>query len=425
MDSQSEKKTFKIAFLSFSRHAFLFIFLLSFILRLFLGLTFSNDSNSDYAVIIAQHLAANQGYTLDGKQPTAFRSPGYPLILTALIKVFGDFRIPLIILRAIIAAANTCLCAWLAMKIFNPGSGIIAGLLYAFIPYLAHKEAITELPFVIFGILSGLSLLWKSWKNKKIIWLVPAGLMFSFSYLIRPDIGILPFFFTFCMFIALRKKQKSVAYRASPIIFVLIFLLGISPWAIRNKIVFGRWYLGQTFFWYNVFIANHARTFQVYPAMSLDSFSSIIPLPNTPVLKDEFEKEDWYRKLAFTEINKLGAKNIVHYSLRKLFYLWQIRLVPYKKHLESGKIGDVDRTIAENLTFSIPYISLIAFALIGLWRERRRRGLILFTLGFLFIFSLPYITTFVAYSRYATQVYFVLIIFAARGITSLKRSINI
>ena len=405
-----------------SRRIFLYIFLAGFAARLLLGLWLRHNIDNDTVTIIARNILSGNGYSLDGTQPTALRAPGLTFILLGLIALFSEYTIPLAIIRAIIGGANACLCAWLGIKIFNRRTGIIAGILYIIIPYLAQKEAVTELGFVIFGLLSGLCLLWKAWSTKKLVWIIPSALAFSFSYLVRPDIGIIPVFISFCILIGAGKAGNPRRHLSAAIMLCSIFLIGISPWAIHNKIVFGRWYFGQTFLWHNIYTGNHPRTFEIYPVATLDSFFPAVPMEKKYITKKrEFEREESYRRQALTQIKKLGPQNILKYSLRKLLYLWDIRLIPYKKHLpnnsRTNKPYDISRSAIDNLIFSIPYIFLVTFALIGCWQERRRPKLLLFIFGLLLSFSLPYMINF-AYSRYTTQVYFVLIIMAARGLVS-------
>ena len=409
-----------------SRRIFLYIFLAGFIVRLLSGLWLRHNIDDDSATIIARNILSGNGYSLDGTRPTALRTPGFPFILAILIALFSEYTIPLVILRAIIGGANACLCAWLAIKIFNRRTGIVAGILYMIIPYLAQKEAVTELSFVTFGLLAGLCLSWKGWNTKKLAWIIPSALAFSFSYLVRPDIGIIPVFISFYLLIGMGKAGKPRWQLTAAIMLVSTFLIGISPWAIRNKIAFGRWYVSQTFLWHNIYIGNHPRTFQVYPASTLDSFVQAVPMGKNNITgRGEFKREESYRRQALAEIKKLGPQNILKYSLRKLLYLWDIRLVPYKKHLpnnsRTGKPYDISHSVIDNLIFSIPYLFLVTFALIGCWQERRRPKLLLFIFGLLLSFSLPYMINF-AYSRYTTQVYFVLIIMAARGLVSFLKT---
>jgi hypothetical protein len=103
-------------------------------------------------------------------------------------------------------------------------------------------------------------------------------------------------------------------------------------------------------------------------------------------------------------------------------------MTPYLKRIENPATHqplNSERGVTENLIFSIPYLFLVCFAFLGCWQiHRRLPQLLVFSAGFLLTFSLPYMLTF-AYSRYAVPAYFVLIILAAKGISSLKKSLNI
>ncbi len=396
----------------------LYVFLFALLVRLPVGFWFTNASGSDYAAI-ARNLARGAGYSLGNGQPTAWRTPGYTLILAGLMALFGEQRAPLIILTSIVGAINAGLCAWLGLKIFHRSVGFIAGILYALIPYLAQKEATTSGGLTTLGLLAGLCLLWKGWKNKSFIYLGFSGLCFAFSYLVSPTIGSIPLFLSISLVLGLRKGKDIRWHLVSAAILLLAFAIGIFPWAARNYKVFKRLYIAQTFFWYDVYTGNHARTFQVYPHLSLDNFIFIVPLKNPPQHADEFTQESWFRQLALAEIRKSNLKEILIRGCRKLLYLWDIRMIPYTDRVGNnpwnGQTLDTQRSPIKNLAFSLPYLFLVAFSLIGCWQERKRLWLLLFTVGFLFSFSIPYIVT-VAYSKYTTQVYFVLILLAARGL---------
>lgn len=401
-----------------SKWMILYLFLCGLLVRFIVGCWVTGGFDSDYA-IIARNFAQGAGYSLDGIHPTAWRTPGYPLILAALIALFGEQKIPLIILTAVVGAINASLCCWLGIKIFRRSVGLIAGILYIFIPYLAQKEATTNGGLITLGLLIALCLLWKGWKNKNFIYIGFSGLWFAFSYLVSPTIGLIPVFISLILLLGLRKNKNIRWHLVSAIILMLAFAIGIFPWAARNYKVFKRLYIAQTFFWYDVYTGNHPRTFQIYPYLSLDNFVFIVPIKNPPRYTNEFERESWFRQLALAEICKFNPKEILSRGWRRFLYLWNLRMIPYTDRVGNdpltGHTLDSKRSLTKNLAFSIPYLFLIIFALIGCWQERKRLWLLLFTVGFLFTFSIPYIVA-VAYSKYTTQVYFVLILLAARGL---------
>lgn len=402
---------------------FFYIFLFGLLVRLPVGFKFTDVFSSNYATI-AWNLIHGAGYSLGGGHPTALRTPGYTLILAGLMALFGKQRTPFIVFFSIVGAINASLCAWLGIKIFNRKVGLAAGLLYVFIPYLAQKEAATPNGLITLGLLAALCLLWKGWQNKSLLYIGLAGLCFAFSYMVSPSIGLIPLFVSICLLLGLRQGKNIRWHLVSAIILMLIFAIGIFPWAARNYKIFKRLYISRSFFWYNVYTGNHARTFEIYPVLSLDNFAYLVPPTNGLKFTNEIEQDLWFRQQAIAEIRRLGLAEIITRCSRKFFYLWSVRIVPYTDRLgndpHSGRPLDVKRSAIKNLLFSVPYGFILIFTLIGCWQERRRPFLLLFTLGFIFTFSIPYMVT-IAYSKYAAQIYFILILLAARGLVYIVK----
>ena len=407
-----------------SKKIIFYLLLIGLLIRLGIGLWTGYNLNSDYAQI-ARNIAQAKGYSLDGLHPTAFRSPGYPLILAGIMFLFGQAKLPFIFLHALIAAINAVLCAQLGARLFQRKAGVVAGIIYIFIPYLAYQEAVSESGLVSLGLLAALYLLIQGRSGKNLFCIGLSGIMLAFSYLVRPTVGLIPIFISLALLFDLRRQKKISWNMAAAVILIFTFCVGILPWGLRNKKVFARWYFSQTLFWDNLAKGNNARTFQIYPYLSLDNYTYILH-KNIPGFVDEFAIEDWIRQKAQAELHKFKAADLIKGSLRKLFYLWHIRLVPYTDRIGNDALDqtlDRKRSLTKNLVFSIPYILLIISAGMGFGQERRRKRLLLFLAGFLLFFSMPYMIFF-AYSRYATPVYFILIILAARGLVFLAQKLN-
>jgi 4-amino-4-deoxy-L-arabinose transferase-like glycosyltransferase len=70
-------------------------------------------------VLLAQNLAAGKGYTYAG-QPTAFRAPVYPIVLAALMKLFGQHLFEAVRLEQFFMGLLIAyLCASVAGKVFG------------------------------------------------------------------------------------------------------------------------------------------------------------------------------------------------------------------------------------------------------------------------------------------------------------------
>lgn len=394
--------------------------------RFFMGLWIAHDLlNSEYS-ILARNLIIGNGLSFGQANHTAWRMPLYPLMLASWMKLFGETNLAILILNSLVGAINAVLCGLLARKIFGKTAGIIAAGLYALIPYLAQKEILTESAMVSLGLMGGLYLLLNAKKQRPLLTVAASGIFFCFAYLTRPTVGLIPLFISGGLLIKAYQKKK-IHYFIRAIVFVSVFLAGILPWAMRNKFTLGHFYFTQTNFWYNFYMGNHRHTFEMYPQVSLDSIRTLYPYQEQ-LPQDEFKREEWHFQKVKEEIRAIGTGAMLGANLKKLFLLWGIRMTPYMKRIEdpvTGRLLNKERSISENLIFSIPYLFIVCLAFLGCWQIRRRLPqLLIFSAGFLMAFSLPYMFTY-AYSRHAVPAYFILIILAAKGITSLKKSLNI
>lgn len=395
------------------------IFLAALISRLALGFFLGFTPGHDYSGI-ADNIVSIGSYSFDGIHPTAYRTPVYPLFLAMLKALSGNNISSFIIAASIIAALNACLCAHLAKQFFNRRAGLTAGLIYILTPYLAQKEVSTENGLVTLGLLATVCLFWKARQKHIPVPLPAAGLCLAFSYLTRPTTGLIPFFLgAVIIFDAGYEKIISRRLIAAGIL-ILAFSAGILPWGIRNKIAFEKWYFGQTNFWYNFYIGNHPRTFEIYPRLSLDN------LVRTTAINarggDEFQQEDWFYRQSMDNLKKTGPINFALNCLRKLGLLWQAQLAPYTERIgndpNTKQPLDKERNTLKNLSYSIPHAGILLLTAIACLRQGKRKKLFLFMFGFIFCFSVPYMLTF-AYSRYVTPAYFILIIMASSYLPSL------
>jgi len=412
-------------FLSSKRILF-YIFLLSFIVRLFIGLRFSGNLHTFYWRV-AKNIVSGRGLSLNGNHPTAHTAPVYPLILAGIMAIFGEGKFPVIVVLALVGAINAVLCGILSREAFGEKSALGASLIYAFIPYLATQESMTEQGLVTLGLISSLYFLFKGYKSKKLIFMAACGIMLSFTCLVRSDIALIPFYIFLSLFVSRYRSNKTTRWHISAAaLFILAFAIGVSPWFIRNRMVFGRPYLGDDKFWVNFYVSNHARTFEIYPQLSLDNFRSLIEDFDTSSFANEADLAERLRQRSLEEMRKRSLKENAGMFFKKFIYLWDVRIVPYKKRIGNdpltGASLDRKRSVLENLAFSLPYVFLLIFTCVGCWEARKRKRLLIFIAGFLLTFSIPYMAV-RAFSRYTTCVYFVLIMLASHGLVTRKTSL--
>ena len=86
-------------------------------------------------------LLHGDGFTLDGN-PTAYRLPGYPLLLAATYAVFGDSKTPIRMLQVIADVISCLLLFSIGKKMFSEKVGLLAAAILALFPiqvlYVSH-----------------------------------------------------------------------------------------------------------------------------------------------------------------------------------------------------------------------------------------------------------------------------------------------
>lgn len=403
-----------------NKKLFLCIFIYAFGIRLVANFittpTFQNDFFS-----IAYNILYHGFYSIDGIHQCMFRPPLYPLALTLISFLFGTAPIVYMLFTSAIGAINALLCAMLAQALFGRKSALIAGIVYATIPYLARQEMLSEIGFLTLWVLAGLYAQLIAWKNPlKPRFFYYSALFFAFAFLTRQSIGLIPIFTGLSIVLAAIKLNRSPRHYIihSTAFFMLIALL-ITPWFLYGRKSFGNSYAGERSLWGTAYEGNHPRAFEVFPKYSFDYVFPIVALEKWPRQADEDKLMHGFRTLAIEQFREIGAGAVMLNSFRKFAYLWSPRLTPYYIRIRNAygpeKFLDIKRSLAENCIFSIPYTFILIFAGIGIWIERKQRGLIILTCGLILCFSMPYVLTTVC-SRYAAPAYFIFIIWASRGI---------
>ena len=94
----------------------------------------------DY-VALGRSLAAGEGYQVDG-HPTAYRPPGYPVLLAASFRIFGDSLFPPRAAQVLADLLSCYLVYALGKRLLNERVGLAAAAVFALFPaqilYVPH-----------------------------------------------------------------------------------------------------------------------------------------------------------------------------------------------------------------------------------------------------------------------------------------------
>jgi 4-amino-4-deoxy-L-arabinose transferase-like glycosyltransferase len=209
------------------------------------------DATPNYALrhdardydVHARSIAAGQGYskTLAHGRPTAFRPPGYPYFLGGVYKVFGVERAPAPrrlrvarIAQAFVGTAIVALVGVLAAQLWGWGVGLVAlGLSAAYVPLITVGGAVMSEPLFDAFMLGALVAAVQHRRSPhRYRWALIAGFIGGLAILTRANAFVLLIPLVWAVFDV--RPWRSRAALGPPVALVLVALLTLVPWTIRN-----------------------------------------------------------------------------------------------------------------------------------------------------------------------------------------------
>ncbi len=215
------------------------------------------ESDAPTYYVLSQNLISGIGYryTPDG-EPTAKRTPGYPIFIAMIFKVFGKNFNAVRVAQAILDAITTAMVFILTNMLFgNKRTSMLASTLYAIYPpaILMTTYILTETLYTFLLVASLVTLVWALIGKMKSMSLT-SGIIFGLSNLTRPVAIFLPFVLA-AIGIALRKEAWKYL-----LIFCIATLIPLMPWASRNKQALGKTIVTCTVTGSNLYRGNHLPT---------------------------------------------------------------------------------------------------------------------------------------------------------------------
>lgn len=195
----------------------------------------SGGSDTGAYVLLAQNLLGGKGYTYAGL-PTAFRPPGYPLLLSAFMEFFGrHYVLAMRGFQFLEGLAIVLLCAAMAGRIFGGTAKKAALLLGLFVPTLVEitGEILTE---TTAALLTSVFLYFLVRYREKQQWQFMMGMPIAVGLgaLVRPNLVFLELIALLVVFL---QKNGSSRLRDVAVVILVPGIL-MSPWIIRNLEVF-------------------------------------------------------------------------------------------------------------------------------------------------------------------------------------------
>lgn len=223
----------------------LIVFLLAFAVRMLLfclddGIIPDKGDSPGY-LALAESVKNGTGFTLDGRIPTASRGPLYPVFLAGVLSLPGAGTRTIQFFQIIIDSLTCLLLYFLAGKLLDKSHGLACGVLMALYIPLASLSlfVLTETLFTFFLVATILLLVLG---RLRILFSAAAGLLMGAAALVRSN-GVAIAFFLLLWLLYTHGCKKSLRHVFA---FMFCMILVLSPWIIRNAIVFNRFIPAST-----------------------------------------------------------------------------------------------------------------------------------------------------------------------------------
>lgn len=403
---------------------------------------------SDVGDLLYERLAVNilegHGFTaMDAVPfaPTAVRPPLYPLWIAFVYSIFGRGLMTLFYSQAVLGALTIPIVYLIGREAHSEKTGMWGAFLFAIHPYPQfYSTCLFAEALYSFLLACAVLFLCKVWKRPdwtKGWWI--SGILMGLAALTRSELFPYPFLL---LALAFFLKKKKFRWMKGIAVFSLAMALVLLPWTARNFIHYKKIIPISDSFYGMIFMVTtldeseydqkqHPSAFYAQPPSYAASYPMIVKMFEIFTDPANFNRINEIA-LCDRQAFAIGVERVKNAPIRyvvnrikELPYLW-IESGNYLLQLVDKKIPATSwRTLLANpdagiifwklfgllVTSLIPY----SFALVGIWRCRRRLG------DFIPLLSLPIFVTLVHIpfwieARYAVPAYPFVLVFTAVGI---------
>ena len=214
---------------------------------------------------IAKSIVEGKGYSSPffggDTGPTSWIAPVYPLLCAAVFRLFGVYSVAsavvLLCLQCLMAAATSIAIYALGARTVGARAGIWAAWIWAVSPIFFRWPVSWIWDFTATALLVSVALVTtidaaekgtlRLWLRMTVIWALIA--------LTNPaPLSVMPFAF---LYAAYENHKAGARWVRSLVFSCVLFGALVSPWLIRNEVVFGRPVFFRSNYWFEFYLGNY------------------------------------------------------------------------------------------------------------------------------------------------------------------------
>ncbi|GAP23068.1 glycosyltransferase family 39 protein [Leptolinea tardivitalis] len=329
------------------RQKYLFIFIFfSFLLRLSL-IPIIGDTNipNEFSTLVL-NIIHNRGFAyyvvnqeneittkyIDSSKtifPSAYMPPAYPYFLAGITSLIRNEKIAVFVIEIIQAILGSLICLLVyqtTKELFNETIAVLSLVISCFYPILAFSSsqisAVILYVFLAQLFLYLVTMLFRETSPNKILsWNIGAGVVLGLLILSRAETVLFAILVIIWLFISNRKSHWKFTA-----IFVLAIGITISPWVIRNFLVFGELTPLTISGGYNLWQGQNEKsegTFGSYVVPPVKESEELQEKIRNIVLSNKYEidRDQIYKDEAI-KVMRANPGRVIVLAIRKFFYYW-------------------------------------------------------------------------------------------------------
>lgn len=262
----------------------IFITVLSLVLRL----VFSIDNVKALFVDIESYDNYAKVLLTDGVfAVSAYHPPVYPFFIALVYKLFGFGYFSVYVVQSVLGAINTLLIFLIAKNVFNRRIGhLSAGMSLLYWPLTLYSGILLSEIVFLFFLLLGVFFFLKGMDTHKAGYFALCGLTIALSTLTRSINLFVPLILS-CVYLLMNRNKVRLVLRNSAVL-IIVFCIVMTPWALRNYIIYDAFIPVDTLGGVNLYIGNNEHATGLFVDISQDplNFEGENDYENDKVLKE-------------------------------------------------------------------------------------------------------------------------------------------